>query len=89
MRRYKLTLTRKEIAKRLAKYPPRLLRELRLVLDDFEYKHSIQYLYEPSPEEREAVHKELLIAQYQELGASKSEIVNLLKRAGLTRLSGR
>ena len=83
MRRYKLTLTRKEIAKRLAKYPPRLLRELTLVLNDFEYKHSIQYLHEPTPEERDAVHKELLIAQYQELGATKPEIVVLLRRAGL------
>ena len=83
MRRYKLTLTRKEIAKRLAKYPPRLLRELTLVLNDFEYKHSIQYLYEPAPEVRDAIHKELMIAQYQELGATKQEIIDLLKRAGI------
>jgi len=84
MRRYKLTFTRKELAKRLAKYPPRWLRELRLVLDDFEYKHNIQYLYERSPEERAAVHKELLIAQYQELGATRQEIIDLLKDAGLS-----
>jgi hypothetical protein len=50
----------------------------------YKYKHSIQNLYEPTFEERDAVHKELLIEQYQELGASKYEIVDLLKRAGLS-----
>lgn len=71
------------MAKRLANYSPRLLHELMLVLDDFEYKHSIAYLYERTPDARAAVHRELLIAQYQELGASKGEIVDLLKRAEL------
>lgn len=71
------------MAKRLAKYSPRLLRELMLVLDDFEYKHSIAYLYE-RPQRSAPQSKELLIAQYQELGATKLEIAAFLKRAGLT-----
>lgn len=82
MRRYKLTLTRKDVAKRLATYPPRVLRELMLTLDKFDIPYNIQYLYEQTPEERTAVRKELLIACYQELGATKLEIVALLRRAG-------
>ncbi len=69
---------------RLANYLPRLLRELTLVLNKFEIHHGIQYHYEQIPEERDAVHKELLIAQYQELGATRQEIVALFKRAGLS-----
>jgi hypothetical protein len=82
MRRYKLTLTRKDIAKRLAVYPPRLLREVMLLLDKFEIQHDLQYIYEQSQAERKAVQKELLTAWYQEHGATKSEIATLLKRSG-------
>ena len=79
MRRYKLTLTRKAFTKRLAKYRPQQLRELMLILDKFEYEHRI--IFEPPADEQAAVHKELLIAQYRELGATKWEIAGLLKRA--------
>jgi len=83
MRRYKLTRTRKDIAKRLAAYAPRHLREIMLLMDKFEVQHGIHYLYDQSPMERDAVQKELLTAYFQEQGATKLEISTLLKRIGL------
>jgi hypothetical protein len=83
MRRYKLSLTRKNIAKRLATYPPWLLREAMLILDHFEIQHGLGYLFTETAEERDAVQKELLTAYFQEKGATKLEIADLLKRVGL------
>lgn len=83
MRRYKLTLTRRAIEKRLAAYPPRLLREAMLLLDHFEIKHDLQYHFTETLDERDAVQKELLAAYFQEQGATKSQIAGLLKRIGL------
>jgi hypothetical protein len=40
-------------------------------------------LYEPPLDEKNAVHKELIIAQYQEMNATDAEIAELLQRAGL------
>jgi hypothetical protein len=54
-----------------------------LILDHFEIQHSLQYLFTETAEERDAVQKELLTAYYQEKGATKSQIADLLKRAGL------
>lgn len=58
MRRYKLTLTWKDIARRLTtySYSPRLLRELTLVSNKFDIEHGIQYRYEQISQERDAVH---------------------------------
>jgi hypothetical protein len=80
MRRYKLTLTRKDFSKRLAKYPPGALREAMRALEKIEFRKGI--LYEPPLRQKDAVHKELLIAQFQEMNATKAEIAELLKRAG-------
>lgn len=54
------------------------------MLDHFEIQHGLQYLFTETAEERDAVQKELLTAYIQEHGATKSEIANLLKRAGLS-----
>jgi hypothetical protein len=81
MRRYKLKLTLEDFRKRLAIYPPGALREVMRVLGKIEMKKGI--LYEPSETERDAVHKELIIAQFQEMNATDAEIAELLQRAGL------
>jgi hypothetical protein len=82
MRRYKLTLTRRDITKRLAAYPPRLLYELTLILDNFEINHDLIDFNE-TPEQKDAIRNELFTAYYKEKGATKQEIVALLKRMGL------
>jgi hypothetical protein len=81
MRRYKLTLTLRDFRKRLALYPPEALRAAMHALGKIEMKKGI--LYEQPPSEKDAVHKELIIAQFQEMNATESEIADLLKRAGL------
>lgn len=81
MRRYKLKLTLRDFSRRLAKYPPGALREAMRVLKIIEMKKGI--LYEQSLDDKDAVHKELIIAQFQEMHATEAEIVELLKKAGL------
>lgn len=49
-------------------------------LETIEFKNDIQY--EPSLEDKDAARKELLIAGFQEMNATKPEIAELLKRAG-------
>ena len=65
MKGYKLTLTLRDFRRRLAHYPPEALRAAQQALTKIEMKKGV--LYEPSEEERRAVHKELLIAQYKEM----------------------
>jgi hypothetical protein len=81
MRRYKLTLTLRDFSRRLAKYPPGALREAMRALKKIEMRRGV--LYEPTLDEIDAVHKELIIAQYQEMNVTDAEIAVLLKRAGL------
>lgn len=76
-----MKLTVKALTKRLALYPAGALREVLRALDKIETKRGIEYTQ--SEEERTAVHKELIIGQYREYGASEAEIAELLKRAGL------
>jgi hypothetical protein len=68
MRCYKLALTRRDFRRRLALYPPGARREAVRVLNKIEFKKDIQY--DPSLHEKDAVHKELTIAQFQEMNAT-------------------
>lgn len=76
-----MKLTVKALTKRLALYPAGALREALRALDTIEARRGIDY--RQSEEERTAVHKELLIGQYREYGATDAEIAELLKKAGL------
>jgi hypothetical protein len=82
MRQYKLTKTLKNFRERLVYYPPSALREAKRALDKIEIKYGI--LPEPDFGRTDAVEKELLIAQYQEMHASDAEIEELLRRAGFS-----
>ncbi len=76
-----MKLTVKALKKRLELYPASALREVLRALEKIETKRGIDY--RQSDDERAAVHKELIIGQYREMHASKAEIAELLKRAGL------
>jgi hypothetical protein len=80
MRHYKFTLTLRDFSRRLSKYPPGALLLAMRALETIEFKNDIQY--EPSLEDKDAARKELLIAGFQEMNATKPEIAELLKRAG-------
>ena len=54
-----------------------------MILDHFELQHGLEYLFTETAEERDAVQKELLTAYFQEKGATKPQIAELLKRVGL------
>jgi hypothetical protein len=81
MQQYKLTRTLKDFRKRLAQYPPSALREVKRAMDKIEIKYGI--VFEPQSEAIDAAEKELLIAQYQEMGATDAEIDAMLRRWGL------
>jgi hypothetical protein len=80
MQRYKLTRTLKDFQKRLAQYPPSALREVKRAMDKIEIKHGI--VFEAQLDAIDVAEKELLIAQYEEMGATDAEIDVMLRRWG-------
>jgi hypothetical protein len=73
-------LTLQDFRRRLSTYPPGALREAKQALEKIEQKRSI--LYRPSLDEIDSATKELLIAILREASATKTEIAEVLKRAG-------
>jgi hypothetical protein len=54
-----------------------------LIVDQFMIQHSLHCLFTETAEERDTVQNELLTAYFQERRATKSQIADLLKCAGL------
>jgi hypothetical protein len=78
MQQYKLNKTLAEFKKRLAQYPPAALRDAKRSLVDIEAKYGI--LIDTDLAAGDAAEKELLIAQYHEMGATDAEIEAMLAR---------
>jgi hypothetical protein len=82
MRRRRLELILRDFRNRLAIYPPAALREAMRALEKIELKRNIPY--EPPLDEKDAVTKELMIAEWKEEGATDGEIAELLRRVGFS-----